>query len=105
MQGLAKAFYVWQSPCKGDTKKPVEFIYTRDNREIARDEWCRIALEMITQADLSDLLRQIEEYVQKNCMWVKTTELREYSMDCLLKGSYKKWDDFMEQETMILRKE
>ena len=98
MQGLAKAFYVWQSPCKGDTKKSVEFIRTRDGREIARDEWCRIAYEMITQGDLSDLLRQIEEYVQKNCMWVKTNELREYSMDCLIKGSYKKWDNFYYQQ-------
>lgn len=102
VKGLAKAFYVWQTPSKGDNKKPVEYICTKDGKIIKRDEWCRIALDMITQGDLSDLLRQIEEYVQKNCLWVKTSELREYSMDCLLKGSYKHWDDFIYQERLSL---
>lgn len=100
MNGLAKAYYIWQSPSKGDTKKPVEFICTRDGRKIARNEWCNIAFEMITQADLSDLLRRIEEYVQVSCIWVKNSELREYSMDCLLKGSYKYWNDFVYQEKL-----
>ena len=100
MNGLAKAYYVWRSPSKGDTKKPVEFIHTKDGREIARDEWCRIALEMITERDMSDLLKQIEEHVQKNCLWVKTGELQEYSMDCLLKGSFKHWNDFAYQERL-----
>ena len=102
MRGLAKAYYVWKSPSKGDIRKPIELIHTKDGREIARDEWCRIALEMIIQCDLSDLLKQIEEYVQKNCLWVKTSELREYSIDCLLKGSYKKWDDFHYQERLLI---
>ena len=102
MTGMAKAFYVWQSPSRGETKKPIEYIHTRDGRTIERGEWCRIALEMIIQADLSDLLGQIEEYVQHNCLWVKNGELREYSMDCLIKGSYKHWDDIIYQERLSL---
>lgn len=100
MRGLAKAYFVWRPPSKGDTRKPIEFIHTRDGRELARDEWRRIAREMITECDLNDLLRRIEEYVQKSCPWVKTDELQEYSMDCLLKGSFKHWDDFSYQERL-----
>lgn len=108
MQGLAKAYYVWQSPTKAEIskkKKHIEYVHTRDGREMPIDEWEQKCLEMITQADLSDLLRQIEEYVQHKCLWVRIGELRRYSMDCLIKGSYKHWDDFMEQKTLDLRKE
>lgn len=102
MRGMAKAFYVWQSPSRGETKKPIEYVHTKDGRTIERGEWLRICLEMITQADLRPLLEQIEEYVQRNCLWVKNGELEEYSMDCLLKGSYKHWDDFIYQERLML---
>ncbi len=105
MKGLAKAYYVWQSPCKGEQRKPVEYIHTQDGRTIPRDEWCKIALETIIQADLSDLLKQIEEYTQKHCLWVKMGDLREYSMDCLLKGSFKHWDDFCYQERLNIWKD
>lgn len=97
MQGLAKAYYIWKSPTKAEIaekKKHIEYVHTRDGREMPIDEWEQKCLEMITQADLSDLLKQIEEYVQHNCLWVKTGELRSYSMDCLIKGSYRHWSDF-----------
>ena len=100
MTGMVKAFYVWQSPSRGETKKPIEYIHTRDGRTIERGEWCRIALEMIIQADLIGLLHQIEEYVQANCLWLKKGEILQYSMDCLLKGAYKHWDDFVIQERL-----
>ena len=102
MRGLAKAFYVWQAPSRGDNRKPIEYVHTRDGRTIERGQWCIECLEMITQADLRPLLEQIKEYVQRNCLWVKKGELEEYSMNCLLNGSYKHWDDFIYQERLML---
>lgn len=105
MRGLAKAYYVWQSPTKAELaekKKHVEYVHTHDGRNIPVGEWERMCLEMITQADLRALLEQIEEYVQKNCLWVKSGELRRYAIGCLLNESYRSWDGFTYQERLML---
>lgn len=98
MNEMSKAYYVWNMPRKGT--KGIQKIHTKDGHEFLPEEWEKICLEMITKADLRDLLEQIEEHVQKNCLWVKNDELRRYSIDCLLKGSYKHWDDFVYQERL-----
>ena len=93
MNGLAKAYYVWNQPCKG--AKGINKIHTKDGREMSLEAWEREASEMINKFHLTDLLERIEEYVQANCIWVKKGELRQYSMNCLLKGTYKKWSGFV----------
>lgn len=111
--GLAIAYYSWKQnvtynkqTCKFEKSlKGIDLIVTRDGRELAFEKWEEIALKYVTENDLSDLLSQIEEYVKDNCKWLKKGEIRRYALDCMLHESYKKWDDFMIQETMILRKE
>ena len=110
---LAIAFYTWRQGVTYNkqtykfekTNKGVDYIHTRDGREVTLAEWEELALKYVTEADLSDLLSQIEEYVKNNCKWLKKGEIRRYALDCLLHESYKAWDDFMVQETLILRKE
>ena len=99
MQGLAKAYYVWQSPTKAELaegKKHIEFVLTKDGRKMPVEEWEQKCLEMIIQGDSSGFLKRIEEYVHHNFLWVKKGEIRRFSIDCFLKGSYKHWKDFME---------
>lgn len=113
MQGLAIAFYVWKQNVTYNKQtfkfeksiKGIDLIHTCDGRELGLSEWEELALKYVAEADLSDLLSQIEEYVKNNCKWLKKGEIRRYALDCLLHESYKKWNDFMVQETMILRKE
>lgn len=103
MNGLAKAYFVWQSPTKSELaekKKHIEYVRTRDGRTIPIDEWVSIALVNFEKNSKMELLNAIEEYVQRNCLWVKQKELRRYSIDCLLKESYKQWDDFIYQESI-----
>ena len=100
--GLAKAYFIWQTPSKNDMHKKVEYVRTKDGREISRVEWNKKAFEMITEADLRGLLEEVEEYVSVSCPWVKKSHIREYSMDCILKGSYKKWNDFHYQEKLAI---
>lgn len=105
LRALAKAYYVWQSPTKAeiaDKKKHIEYVHTHDGRDIPVDEWEDICLEMIAQADLSDLLREIEERCQRECLWVKQSELQRYAIGCLLNESYRKWEGFTYQERLML---
>lgn len=107
MQGLAIGYYIWSQPVRYvDGKfikdKGIDKIHTRDGREMFIEEWEREATHLITQADSIDLLTQIEEYVQRNCLWVNKADLRRYSMDCLLGDAYKHWRDFVYQEKLTI---
>jgi hypothetical protein len=105
LKDLAIAYHIWQSPTKEEVaggKKHKEYVHTRDGRNFTADEWERICLEKITQADKGDLLEQIKEYTQRECVWLKKDEVLRYSIECLLNEAYKKWDDFTYQERLKL---
>ena len=93
MSGLAKAYFLWQTP-SSVSEKAVEYVRTRDGRTITRVEWNKKAFEEIKEEHQEKLLEAIEDYVSVSCPWVKSKNIKEYSMDCLLKGSYRHWKDF-----------
>lgn len=59
MQGLGKAYYVWQSPSKGE-KAHTLYVHTKDGREMPLNEWERKCRETIINADLDYLIPLIE---------------------------------------------
>lgn len=93
-KGLSKAYFLW----KDNDHKKIEYVCTRDGKVITRVEWNRRAMEEIKADHQERLLKEIEKYVGVSCPYVKAKNIREFSMDCLLKGSYKKWQDFKYKE-------
>lgn len=105
LRDLAIAYYVWAAPTRAEItggKRHKEYVQTHDGRVIPADEWERICLDVIEQANKGDLLEQIKDYTQRECVWLKKDEIQRYSIGCLLNEAYKKWDDFTYQERLML---
>ena len=109
MNDLAIAYHEWSQEIKYDNDthkfihgKGVDKIRTRGGELYSSDEWALKALEYIHTNDLKDIYSQVQEFVTKNCMWFKYSEIELYALDCVLHESYKKWDGFNYQERLNL---
>lgn len=95
-RGLSKAYFLWKT--KGEDQKKIEYVCTRDGQEITRADWNKLAYAEIKANHKEPLLKEIEKYVSVSCPYVKAKNVKEFSMDCLLRGTYKKWSDFKVKE-------
>ena len=60
---------------------------------IPQSEWYERAEKMVTENGDKDLLDAIIRRVKKNCVWLKEGQHKGYALECLIRGSYKAWND------------
>ena len=81
----------------------VEYVPTAGAGTLRVEDWTRLAEEAVTREGRRALLDAIIAYVSARCAWLRTEKhQREYALECLATGAYKKWKDFKDPETVNL---
>lgn len=66
------------------------------------EEWKKQALSAIETEGESDLLERIKAYCRVHCAWLrKEEEIEEHAAECLCSRTYRYWEDFENDETII----